>query len=148
MSEKHARGRPPMFKNVDELEALINGYFKDCPDTITAYTKDGEEYERKVPTINGLALYLGFCNRGSMYDYEKKEEFTNTIKKARARMEMIYEQHLTTGSPTGAIFALKNFGWKDKIEQDITTQGEKINNSIDYSKLDTETIKKLRDATT
>lgn len=122
MEQQKQVGRPMKFSSKEELEALIDEYFNNCPDTVTVYGKDGEEYQRKVPTINGLALYLGFCSRTSMYDYEKKDTFMYTIKKARAKMEMIYEQHLQTGNPTGAIFALKNFGWKDKIEQEVTAR--------------------------
>ena len=119
-TQKHPGGRPPFFETPEQLEEMIESYFNNCPDTITAYTKDGEEYLRKVPTINGLSLYLGFCSKTSMYDYEKKPGFMYPIKKARAKMEMIYEQHLLEGSPTGAIFALKNFGWSDKVELEQT----------------------------
>lgn len=40
---------------------------------------------------------------------------------------MEYEQRLNTAnSATGPIFALKNFGWTDKQEVDVTTGGDKI----------------------
>jgi hypothetical protein len=63
-------------------------------------------------------LALGFESRQSFYDYEEKEEFTYTIKKARMLIENEYEFQLQRGNTTGAIFALKNFGWKDKSEVD------------------------------
>lgn len=47
---------------------------------------------------------------------EKLKEFTHTIKRARAFMEKEYEKLLRAGNCTGAIFALKNFGWTDKQE--------------------------------
>jgi hypothetical protein len=72
-----------------------------------------EKIDMKVPTITGLCLFLGFCNRQSFYDYEKRPEFSDSIKSARTRIEMEYEEMLQTGTPTGAIFALKNFDWKD-----------------------------------
>lgn len=36
-------------------------------------------------------------------------------------VEMAYEHKLSTSNVTGAIFALKNMGWKDKSEMDIRT---------------------------
>ena len=45
-----------------------------------------------------------------------KKEFSYTIKRARLLIEILYEEQLQKGSPTGAIFALKNFGWKDRQE--------------------------------
>lgn len=38
------------------------------------------------------------------------------IKKALAKIEENYEQGLFTRNPAGAIFALKNFGWRDTKE--------------------------------
>ena len=73
-------------------------------------------------TINGLALHLGFMDRQSLFDYEKKEEFTCLIKTARSRVQEYYEENLLSKNPTGAIFALKNMGWTDR--QDINYQGE------------------------
>lgn len=99
-----AGGRPPIW---DDAEA---------------FAKKAEEYftTEKNPTWSGLALYLGFESRQSLEDYKKKEEFSYPIKKALLRIENIYESNLQKGNPTGSIFALKNFGWKDK--HDITNE--------------------------
>lgn len=89
------------FKTPEELKAAIQSYFETAP----------------FPTITGLAYYLGFASRQSFYDYENNEEYSYTIKRARLFMESVYEQGLQEGkSVAGAIFALKNFGWKDKQE--------------------------------
>ena len=114
-------GRPPLYKTVEELEAKIDEYFTNCPDQKSILTKTGL-IDIPCPTITGLALFLGFCSRGTMYEYENKNpDFSDTIKKARSKMEVIYEQLLQDGN-SGAIFALKNFGWTDKqvIETNIT----------------------------
>lgn len=140
--EKHAGGRPPKFDNVDDLDNLVTEYFESL---IKINDETGEEYT-KCPTITGLTLHLGFCSKTSLYEYEKKQEFMYSIKKARLMVECGYEEALLSKGSTGAIFALKNFGWKDKVEQDITTQGEKITDTIDYSKLDTETLLKIQQA--
>jgi len=122
--EKNPEGRPLKFKNKEELEKKINEYFENCPDfkIITYFDKNsGEVIEHKImtPTISGLALFLGFCDRRSFYDYEEYPEFSHTIKKARSKIENEYEKQLWNDKCAGAIFALKNLGWVDKVEQDV-----------------------------
>lgn len=114
-------GRPPKYKTNEELQAKIQEYIQDCPDTQTIFFKLKDEViekEAPCPTITGLVLYLGFCDRASFYDMEKIEKFAHTIKHARTWIESTYEQLLKQGNASGAIFALKNFGWTDlqKIE--------------------------------
>lgn len=98
-------GRPALFNSVEELQATIEVYFDD----------------NSSPSITGLAYHLGFESRQSIYDYEKKDdEYSYTIKRARLKIEIYYEELLATKSVTGAIFALKNFGWADKQEVENT----------------------------
>lgn len=105
-TEKNKVGRPSKFESVAILQDAITSYFAEA----------GEKQ-----SITGLALFLGFESRQSLYDYEKKgEEFSYTIKRARLQIEQHYEEALLSRNSTGAIFALKNFGWKDKTEQEIT----------------------------
>lgn len=94
-------GRPAVYSSSIDLQNQVDKYFMSLD---------------SKPTITGLALYLGFESRQSFYDYEKNGEFSYTIKRARLRIENEYEKALHGNSPTGAIFALKNFGWKDKQE--------------------------------
>ncbi len=116
MNEKHAGGRPPKFKSVEDLDKLIEAYF------ISLEYEDFEtgEPKKKNPTLTGLTLFLGFCDKSSLYDYQKKDEFSHSIRMARLMVEEGYEQALLSKFANGATFALKNFGWKDKIEQEIT----------------------------
>lgn len=93
-------GRPAKFNSAEELQFAIDKYLD----------------EAEIKTVTGLALHLGFESRQSFYDYEEKEEFSYIIKKARLHVEVAYEERLSGNSPTGAIFALKNMGWKDKTE--------------------------------
>ena len=122
-------GRPPKYKTAKEIQKVIDRYFKECPDTIKMPTKEGVVIELPVLTITGLVYYLGFESRTAFYDYEKKEEFKYTIKRARLFIEMEYEKQLRSGNVTGAIFALKNFGWKDK--QEIEQTNYNYNNMTD-----------------
>jgi hypothetical protein len=112
-----AAGRPPLFKSPEDLQAKIDEYFELLH--VDIKDKDLHTHSDSTPTITGLVLFLGFCDRHSFYDYEKKKEFTHTIKKARLRVENWYEKSLLAGQASGTIFALKNLGWKDKTEQDI-----------------------------
>lgn len=106
-----AGGRPPKFKTVEELEDMVREYFQSLEQ------KDDEGRIYYLPaTITGLALVLGFCSRQSLYDYEKIEEFSYIIKESRLMVENGYEKSLFSKHSTGAIFALKNMGWKDKSE--------------------------------
>lgn len=120
-TKKNKGGRPAKIPSVEVMQNKINDYFATGPDYIimTAFDKQtGKfvEYKKYTPTITGLALYLGFTSRKAMYDYEQKKEFCDTIKNARLRIEHEYEKQLHLDKCTGAIFALKNFGWKDKTE--------------------------------
>lgn len=121
--KKNPRGRPPAYATPEALQEKIDAYF----DRGVAQRKVivGPPNNRSiefipVPTITGLVLYCGFCDRTSFYDMEKKPEFAYTIKNARTRIEQNYEELAQTGLGAGAIFALKNFGWIDKTEIDHT----------------------------
>lgn len=81
------------------------------------------------PTMTGVALFLGFESRQSLYDYGKKARFSYPIKKALLEIENNYEKNLIGKDVVGVIFALKNMGWADKTETDITSKGEKISSS-------------------
>lgn len=112
-------GRPAFFESKEDLKEKVIEYFESY-----IKPKEGEEEITPAigtkPTITGLALYLGFESRQSFYDYKKNEEFSYLLKKAALYIEMNYEELLESKASTGAIFALKNMGWKDKTEQEIS----------------------------
>ena len=99
------KGRPKAYTDVEIMQQKIESYFDDC-------NKNKEPY-----TITGLCLALDIC-RDTLLEYMKKEDFSDTIKKAKLRVENYLEKHLITDSAsTGIIFNLKNnFGWSDKQE--------------------------------
>ncbi len=99
-------GRPNKFKTVEEMQKAIDDYFIYC------------DMNEKPYTVSGLAYALG-TNRQTLINYEDKEEFVDTIKKAKARIEQFNEEMLYNKNvPTvGVIFNLKNnYDWKDKQE--------------------------------
>ena len=99
-------GRPLKFQNVKEFEKSVEEYF----------AKAGDK-----PTITGLALHLD-CDLDTIKNYTERDEFFGPLKKAYLRVQQGYENRMHEGACTGAIFALKNFGWKDK--QEVENSGE------------------------
>ncbi len=147
-------GRPLKFKTVKELEDKIQEYFDSCfkEEWFEEFRRDEETghwiteevkgkkqkkvfYVKKLVqieefTITGLAIFLD-TSRETLLDYQHRDEYSDTIKKAKLMIEKSYEQRLINRGNSGDIFALKNFNWKDKTEQDITTGGKEIN-AINY----------------
>ena len=121
-------GQPPVYKNVEEITVNINKYFDSLMDD------EGEEYKKR-PTITGLALFLGFASRQSLYDYLDQEEYSYIIKRAQQVVAMSYEEALLSRASTGAIFALKNMGWKD--------ESKIVQTNLNSTELNEDEIKKL-----
>jgi hypothetical protein len=104
-------GRPLLFKTPEELDKKIKAFF---------------ESEECDYTITGLAIHLE-CDRETLLNYEKKDEFFGTIRQAKLKIENAYEKRLITRGNSGDIFALKNFGWVDKME----TENKNVNLNSD-----------------
>lgn len=132
MPNKNPKGPTvPFFETPEELSSLIDEYFEKGMKIRKVVVGKGDKaqiVEVPVPTLSGLCHYLGFASRQSLYDYEKKEEFSYIIKRAKLAIEVEYEELLQSGtvSPAGPIFILKNFGWKDKTDLDVTSKGKSI----------------------
>lgn len=121
-------GRPPKYNTAEELQEAIQDYFDNginYKEVVTGPPNNRRIEKIPVPTITGLVLHLGFDSRQSFYDLEKQTKFSYTIKSARTMIETKYEELLATGLGTGAIFALKNFGWVDK--QIVENEGSIFN---------------------
>ena len=122
-----AAGRPPLYTSVDEVQMLIDEYFMK----VTFEHPDTGQFICR-PTMSGLAIALDM-SRQSLCNYAKKDEFFDTIKRARLEVEQALEQHLYSGSVAGVIFNLKNnFDWKDKSEIDSTQKIEIIELKKDF----------------
>ena len=122
-------GRPKKYTEAEIMRQKINKYFNECD-------KKNEPY-----TVTGLCLALNIC-RDTLSEYAKNQEFSDTIKKAKLKVENYLEKHLITdSSTTGIIFNLKNnFGWTDK--QQLEHSGN-INNP--FEGLSTEELRQLID---
>lgn len=135
-------GQPPKYETPEELQVKINEYFDkgvNLKEVIIGPPNNRQKILIKVPTITGLCLYLGFESRQSFYAYEKRPKFCYTIKKARLSIEREYEEQLQTNNPTGAIFALKNFDWKDDktiVDQSSHLHITNIKQAVEYANND------------
>lgn len=126
MNKLEKTWKPKLFWTKEELQDLIVDYFENWADKKDMYS-NWLKYEIKLLTITWLTLHLWFANKNALYAYEKDWEFKDTIKMARTFIEREYEMQLQTWSATWAIFALKNFGWKDiqTLEWSIDDNWEK-----------------------
>jgi len=94
-------GRPPLWRSAKELRKAIEDYFNTS----------------SLKSMSGLTLALGFQDRDALLSYEKKGEFSGTVKWARLKVAQYYEEQAQqVKNPSFQIFALKNFGWSDKQE--------------------------------
>ena len=111
-----AGGRPLKYKTAKELQSKIDDYFEHVSKPL-GFDVNGIPYYEPI-TITGLALHIG-CYRETILNYSKKDEFFDTIKMARLRCENFAEKKLFGNNVTGPIFALKNYGWEDRSQNDI-----------------------------
>ena len=123
-----AMGRPLLFDTPKALQDKIDEYFKSCwgykRDSNNKLIKDDtpmaeNEYvmiQVKPYTVSGLAVFLN-TSRETLMNYQKRDDYFDTIKKAKDMVYAYVEERLFTNKPTGAIFSLKhNYNWKDKRE--------------------------------
>lgn len=103
-----AGGRPKAFNTPEELQAKLDQY------------KEYLKSNNKPPTIAGLAYFTGI-DRRTINNYSKQDEFFPTIKDFRDWIIMNYEESaITNNSTSGIIFLLKNYGYTDRQEHEIT----------------------------
>ena len=76
--------------------------------------------DRKPLTITGLALALGFASRQALLNYQGKQEFNDTITRAKSRVEQYAEERLfDKDGSSGAQFSLRNNfkGWNEEQKE-------------------------------
>lgn len=113
-------GRPPKFDSPERLQTL----FEDWKDQF----KRHGVYEDEIPDIEGFCDYVD-AYRDIISEYEKKPEFSDTIKRIKNWIYYKKKQLAMTGkmNPTIFIFDAKNnAGYTDKTEQDITSGGNTL----------------------
>lgn len=135
MEKEKKNGRPPKYKSVKEMQKKIDAYFESCKGEIlkvdgkVVLDKFGHPVMTKERplTVTGLALALGFTSRQALLNYQGKEEFVDTITRAKTVIEQYAEERLyDKDGVNGAKFSLvNNFkGWEEKqsIEADVKNE--------------------------
>ena len=106
----HPGGRPPKFNSPEELEKKWLEYV---------------EYEKEYFSFSGFAVFCD-THRGYFSELEQdKPEYSCTIKRIRDEIALFTIKHgqKTEKNQALNIFLLKNYGYTDKTEQDITVKG-------------------------
>lgn len=106
--ETPKRGRPRKLASPEQLIELTDEYVAQ---RVAA---------EKPITLTGALLHMGIYSRATIDEYEKRDGFSEPVKRLKAIVADAYESRLHGNSPTGAIFALKNMGWSDKQEHEHT----------------------------
>ena len=121
-------GRPTLL-NEDLLEKtkdyLIEGY---------------KEIGNAVPSVAGLCCFLGVSKK-AIYNWSEDNEFNNsdpirsefihTLAAIQAKQEMMLIDGGLRSDFSGVItkLMLSNHGYSDKVQTDVTTNGESMNNN-------------------
>lgn len=147
-------GRPTLYS--EEMLVKANEYLDSCYDDDKEVDETLEEQphggalkrERKqelivrIPTKGGLARYLG-VSRDTLYEWAKQHEaFSDIMEWLGSEQEDRLINNGLSGAynPTIAKLLLAKHGYSEKIETDVTTNGESIN---PYAALTTEELRKL-----
>lgn len=108
----------------EEMEKRIDEYFAQFEKPEPLYDKNGfvaldkqgkPVYRDELPTSAGLAYFLGFESRCSLWEYEQKPTFARVVKRAKLRLQKFWEPVLATKNSAGAVFWLSNIrdDWRD-----------------------------------
>lgn len=137
-------GKPPKYKNAEQLRDKIEKYFASIT-TKETWLEDEKEFDaygnnvlvtkkevtnvnhstgEPVPTMTGMALFLGFADKQSLWDYEKTSpEYSYLIRAAKSIIERYHEIRVATSDKAqGSMFVLQNMGWSTKAEVKDTTE--------------------------
>lgn len=130
METKNKGGRPRKFQDLAALQAAIDGFFESC---YKVDEETGERVQVEPFTITGLALALD-TSRETLMDvensngpYSEDRRYSDAIKRAKLRCQQYAERRMFQArNPAGAIFALKNYGWRDTQDINHTLDGLEI----------------------
>ena len=121
-------GRPPKFNDPDQLETMTKEWWKSIEGT------------EEVPDIEGWAVYLD-TTRKTLFEYEAKPEFRNTIKRWKDKIFARKKQLALRGKLNPAIFifdAVNNTDYVNASQQRVDNKSEILHKfeSMDDAQLD------------
>ena len=106
----HAGGRPRLIDSPEQAQQLGDAYFAQCD-------ADGTPY-----SVVQLALALGLSGRQALDEYQARQEYFDTIKNMKARVEAdIVKRGFEARNPAMHIFILKNMGYSDRTDLALST---------------------------
>ena len=108
--------RPRIIKSPEQFDQAVEEYLAQVAQ------------EKTQITLTGLILALGLSSRQSLAHYEGRSEFCDSVRRAKLLVEHEYEKRLFGAACTGAVFALKNFGWKE-----TSSRGSEKKEDISFS---------------
>jgi len=112
-------GRSRIIETPEEMDLRIDNYILSCLD------------KNEPLTLTGMILFIGLSSRESFDHYAKEHEgFSDSVKRGKLIIQYGYEIRLHGTTPTGSIFALKNFGWFDKTPE---SQDDEVPESVNIS---------------
>lgn len=100
--------RKPKFSTPEEFDEMVDQYVADC------------ETQSAPMTLPGLALFLGFADKSSLYQYQKRPGFEGSVRRARTLIEEYVVKRSLGRNAAGAIFLLKNMGYTDRQDPHST----------------------------
>lgn len=106
--KKRPRGRPLACETPELMAECIDRELEECLS------------EGRPVTLHGMMIACGIYSRSTFDEYERRPEFSAHVKRAKFYVAHAYEEKLSYDKPTGAIFALKNMGWKDTVSNEHT----------------------------
>ena len=101
-----------------EFQARAIAYFEGC------------EEDGKPVTLTGLSLGVGFASRIAMADMAQSGDdkaLAESIRRAVTYVESRYEEQLYSSHCAGAVFALRNLGWRDSDTKGERGGGPSVN---------------------
>lgn len=129
----HPGGRPTKYN--EEILTKTQDYIDSCND-YSETVGEGETSKIKnrvnLPTIEGLAYEIK-VNKDTIYTWRQEyPEFSELIQELLAKQAKVLVNKGLNGdyNPTIAKVLLTKHGYREGIESDLTTKGEKIENSI------------------
>lgn len=108
-------GRPPKFSSPEELQGLFESW------KLTFNEKTDE-----IPDVEGFCDYVD-AYRDIISEYEKKESFSDTIKRIKNWIYYKKKQLAMQNKMNATIFifdAKNNAGYVDRTEQDLNHSGD------------------------
>jgi len=151
-------GHAPIFTDPQDMLEAINQYFIDgheIKEVLLGRKPNQYVHDQHIISIIGLALYLGFASRTSLYEYAKKsDEYHDVVAYGKSMVAIHYEGLLQSGvSPSGMIFMLANIDGM-VMQQDIGLEMQKPIQKITFTRktinnnIEVKTAERLRTSST